>query len=106
MCLVALAGLSLWIADTVIRNRYHAYNHCMAVSIHIESAKEQIALRDNLHVGDPVRRDDVASFGHISMLRCYSSGTISVGRIGEESSCSIHGSFTNPNRVRLSLFRK
>lgn len=68
--------------------------HCVSEMRFIDSAKEQLAYAQGLKDGDIVTTNDVrpyikgGTFGF-----CLYGGSFTLGRIGEDPSCSIHGRY-------------
>jgi len=106
LAIIVIAGAAMWRADATIRHRHGLFIHCLSNLRQLDSAKEQIALRDNLQPGAEVESGDVVRYCRPANTNCLAGGTITIGRIGEDPSCTVHGSMSHPVSPRASLFRK
>ena len=86
--LAMLGVVTLWVADVIIRRQHSRYIHCRSCFRQIDSAKEQIAMFDDLQPGGTVVPSDLIACTMPSVTNCVSGGTISIGRIGEDPEAS------------------
>jgi hypothetical protein len=103
LILICMAGLFvIWMHDDRIK-KYSI--HCGANFCHIDSAKEQWALKHSATDGTVVTVQQLQEIDkHIGYDRCFSGGKLTIGALGEPPSCTIHGSMDHRIRVRTILF--
>lgn len=91
----AVIAAAIWyfrpMSDSYIRRTCCS---CVGQMCFIDGAKEQVAMAKQLTDGDTVSTNDVLEYIKGGYLYCCLGGTYSVGRIGEDCACSIHGSFS------------
>ena len=89
---IALGAISffiIWRHDRIAES----YNfHCFNNALMIDTCKEQWALDHQATDGAIVTTNDIATYSRDrGNFVCMRGGTISIGRIGEEPTCSFHG---------------
>ena len=100
--LAGVVGWIWWHDNRVVTSFSHALsNRCF-----INAAKEQWAMAHNAPSGTVVTVEQLREVDPRGPDICLSGGTISIGRIGEPATCSIHGSLENPKKEKTILFFK
>ena len=72
-------------------HRTSAKNACINNLRQVEGAKEQWALETHHNVGDAVTFNNVVPYIKNGMPKCPQGGTYTIGRIGENPTCSVPG---------------
>jgi hypothetical protein len=73
-------------------------NTCMHNLCVIDGAKEQLVLQRSAKRGDTVKTNDIWAYfsDQSEILKCPNGGSYSIGRIGENPICSLHGDLLGP----------
>jgi hypothetical protein len=95
MVIAILVALPKWKKDKEVRQ----LNHCISNMCFINSGREQYEwTHPGLTNGTVITREQLKPYikGDWDFV-CHTAGkdTYSIGRVGEEVSCSVHGSFMN-----------
>lgn len=99
LSIIAIIGMVAAIAiPSVVKARDRAENmKCIHNLRQIDAAKEQYAMEENLSDGATVTESNLNDYiqGGFSAMQCPNGGTYTLNPIGEEPSCSAHGTISD-----------
>lgn len=83
--------------NLVISSNFHCFNNgCM-----INACKSQWAFAQHATNGAAVSPQDIAPYSlEHGRFVCMSGGTISIGKLGEDPTCTVHGNIGDMSRFR------
>ena len=97
----------VWLHD---RRMVESHSHAITNYRFIDAAKEQWAMATGATNGTPVTQEDLSPYlkGGMHLENwCMEEGTITIGAIGAEPSCTVHGTnLLNPKKGKTILFFK